>query len=260
MSTRLSVKTAYANVYSEPTFTSQLVTQALFFESLEIISEHDNWYKISQWDGYSGYVHRFYLSESHSSLNKNYTVLDRFQSLYASPSLDNLAMVVPFGSDIPVEDTADGWLRTAVINEAEFFLKPEPRNSNMSKRESIISFSGNLVGAPYLWGGKTPFGYDCSGFVQSIYKSVGIDIKRDTSLQMSDKRMSTIELSSSIKGDLVFFNIDGDGVDHVGIIYDQDNLIHCGGEVKKQSFDDDSHVKLSDCVLEVKSVGNLLDE
>ena len=60
---KLIVKTAYANVYSEPTFTSQMVSQALFFERVDAISQHDNWYRINQWDGYSGYVHKFYLSD-----------------------------------------------------------------------------------------------------------------------------------------------------------------------------------------------------
>ena len=53
------VKTAYANIYSEPRFNSEMVTQALFFESLKVVSDQDNWLEVSQWDGYKGYVHKF---------------------------------------------------------------------------------------------------------------------------------------------------------------------------------------------------------
>ena len=260
MSNRLTVKTAYANIYSEPKFSSQLVTQALFFESLEIISEHDNWLKIVQWDGYSGYVHRFYLSEEPSQITQSVTVLDRLLPLCSEPSADSLAMVVPFGSEISTLDNEDGWCRTTSIDDREFFFKADRDRDIKNTRETIIALSDSLMGSPYLWGGKTPFGYDCSGFVQSVYRASGIEIKRDTSLQIKDQRMSSTDLSSSGKGDLIFFNIDGNGIDHVGILYNQDTVIHCGGEVKLQSLNDETHKRLRDCIVDIKSIGDIIDE
>ena len=116
------------------------------------------------------------------------------------------------------------------------------------------------MGSPYLWGGKTPFGYDCSGFVQSVYSSVELNIKRDTSTQIKESKMTDIDIRDAKKGDLVFFNIDSDGVDHVGIWCGDDSVIHCGGELKIQSIYDDSHINLSNHILKVRSLTGMLNE
>ena len=141
-----------------------------------------------------------------------------------------------------------------------FFFKTYRGRDIENTRETIIALSESLMGSPYLWGGKTPFGYDCSGFVQSVYRASGIEIKRDTSLQIKDQRMRSTDLSKASKGDLIFFNMDGNGVDHVGILYDQARVIHCGGEVKLQSLDDKTHKRLGDCIVDIKSIGDIIDE
>ena len=78
MSSKLIVKTAYANIYSEPKFSSQLITQALLFEILEVVSSNGDWFEVSQWDGYVGYTHRFYLSDNIPNQENNFLVTDRF--------------------------------------------------------------------------------------------------------------------------------------------------------------------------------------
>ena len=98
MSSKLIVKTAYANIYSEPKFSSQLVTQALFFEVLEVISSTGDWFEVSQWDGYTGYTHKFYLSEDTFTEEDSFLVTDRFLSMYDSSDFNNITILVPFGS------------------------------------------------------------------------------------------------------------------------------------------------------------------
>ena len=257
----VAVKTAYANIYSEPTFSSQMVTQALFFEELEVLSEHGNWYEVSQWDGYRGYVHKFYLSENYIiDQSDNIVISSRFESLYNSLDFNQTpSIVIPFGTIIPTKDY-DGIVKSATIDKRDYYFKHSANNIIECKRDQIILNAEKLLGSPYLWGGKTPFGYDCSGFVQSLLNSVGIKIKRDTSQQIVDSRMMKIDFKDIEKGDLVFFNIEGDNVDHVGIWYGHDDkIIHCGGEVKIQSIDDDSSIKLSDYMMTVKSLSEVLN-
>ena len=158
-------------------------------------------------------------------------------------------------------DTPDiDWCRTTSIDDREFFFKRYRSRDIENIRETIIALSERLMGSPYLWGGKTPFGYDCSGFVQSVYRASGIEIKRDTSLQIKDQRMRSTDLSKASKGDLIFFDMDGNGVDHVGILYNQEMVIHCGGEVKLQSLDDKTQKRLGDCIVDIKSIGDIIDE
>ena len=260
MSNTLIVKTAYANIYSEPSFGSQMVTQALFFEELEIKSEHNNWYKINQWDGYTGYIHKFYLSNTYNLDDlEQVFISDRFKSLYSSLDFnEEPSIIIPFGAIILAKEHK-GALRTTSIDGNSYYLKPSIVNNIKDVREQIIHNSKKLLGSPYLWGGKTPFGYDCSGFVQSIYNSVGFKIRRDTSEQINESKMMDIDFKNIDKGDLIFFSIEGEGVDHVGIWCGEDSIIHCGGELKLQSIYDDSSLKLSDYILKVRSLSGMLD-
>ena len=261
MKSRFIVKTAYANIYSEPKFSSQLVTQALFFETLEVISSHGDWLEVCQWDGYTGYTHKFYLSDDISNQENEFLVTDRFIPLYDSSDYNNIAMFAPFGSLI-LTDSKDERCYMTVIDNKNYWFSDSPRDLSLDyfSRDNIIMHSKNLLGSPYLWGGKTPFGYDCSGFVQQVFKSINIFLKRDTSEQIKDDRMNSVDLESVNIGDIIFFDMDGKGVDHVGIWYGQNQVIHCGGEVKIQSIDDNSHRCLRNHIIDIKSIGKLLDE
>tara|TARA_Y100000994_G_C15700619_1_gene444914 strand:- start:1218 stop:1979 length:762 start_codon:yes stop_codon:yes gene_type:complete len=253
MNSKLTVKTAYANIYSDPQFSSQLVTQALFFETLEVISHHGNWFKVSQWDDYIGYIHKFYLFDDIADKEKKYVIKDRFLFLYDSIDFKNITMVAPFGCKIPAILVDNNYYM--IESDNKYFFKESSSIFKNDKRSEIIECSKKLIGSPYLWGGKTPFGYDCSGFVQQVFKSINISLQRDTSEQIKDKRMDSIDITSVDIGDIIFFDIEGKGVDHIGIWYGENQIIHCGGEVKIQSIKE-----LENHIIDIKSIGNLINE
>tara|TARA_Y100000741_G_scaffold344737_1_gene309591 strand:- start:102 stop:863 length:762 start_codon:yes stop_codon:yes gene_type:complete len=253
MNSKLTVKTAYANIYSDPQFSSQLVTQALFFETLEVISHHGNWFKVSQWDDYIGYIHKFYLFDDITDKEKKYVIKDRFLFLYDSIDFKNITMVAPFGCEIPAILVDNNYYM--IESDNKYFFKESSSIFKNDKRSEIIECSKKLIGSPYLWGGKTPFGYDCSGFVQQVFKSINISLQRDTSEQIKDKRMDSIDITSVDIGDIIFFDIEGKGVDHIGIWYGENQIIHCGGEVKIQSIKE-----LENHIIDIKSIGNLINE
>ena len=124
-------------------------------------------------------------------------------------------------------------------------------------REKIVQYSRSLIGSPYLWGGKTPFGFDCSGFVQSVFRGSGFNLSRDTKDQINDKRFESISIDESKPGDLIFFNMDGKKVDHVGIVLDSKSIIHCSGMVKQDSLDSSF---LREHILDIKSIRGLLND
>ncbi len=175
------VKTAYANVYTEPRFSSEMVTQALFFETLDIQSDHGNWLKVSQWDGYEGYVHKFYLCDVAEGGQESATLTQRMTPIYTQKEATTISMLAPFGSRITYTQDSDGWCALK-LDSSTYYLET-PIDTDSVSRKTVIDYCNRLIGSPYLWGGKTPFGYDCSGFVQEVFRSVDIDLKRDTSQQ-----------------------------------------------------------------------------
>lgn len=252
------VKTSYANIYAEPSFSSEMVTQAIFFESLEILSEHGNWYKISQWDGYEGYVHKFYLGEANDESADTVILSDRLTPIYSSQDDQSISLLAPFGASLSCRGDDDGWMSIEIDSDS-YYLKTPKEQEPVASRDLVVKYCGRLLGSPYLWGGKTPLGYDCSGFVQSVYRAIGVGLERDTSKQINDTQAASINLSDAKPGDLIFFSIEGSGVDHVGIWIGENNVAHCGGQVKIQSIHDDANTKLIDYITDVKSMESYLN-
>ena len=102
----LVVKTSLANLYSEPKFNSEMISQALLWEKVKILDNFDNWYKIKQWDNYESWVHEFYLTKINSrTLNNYYTVSERIQWVYSTPKKDSLILgEILFGTELPIKN------------------------------------------------------------------------------------------------------------------------------------------------------------
>ena len=103
-------------------------------------------------------------------------------------------------------------------------------------RQEIIEVANSYLSTPYLWGGKSPFGIDCSGFTQIVYKINGIPIPRDASEQVNlgDSRNFIDEAQA---GDLAFFDNEEGHVIHVGIVLEGRKIIHASGEVRIDKLD-----------------------
>ena len=103
-------------------------------------------------------------------------------------------------------------------------------------KSSLIQTAFTYVNSPYLWGGKTPFGIDCSGFTQMVYKLNGYKLLRDASQQATQgEALSFIEESEP--GDLAFFDNNEGKIVHVGIIMEDNYIIHAHGKVRIDRLD-----------------------
>ena len=116
--------------------------------------------------------------------------------------------------------------------EEQFAFNGESKNLGQKRDYDFIrTIAIKYLNTPYLWGGKTPYGIDCSGFVQMVFKIAGYKLKRDTSEQVRQGLIIS-NLNNSQPGDLAFFS-DSDGkIGHVGLILENNNIIHAYGQVR----------------------------
>jgi len=197
------VKTKVANLYKDPSFSSELITQALIGERMLVLDNQDNWYKVMQWDKYQSWVHNFYI-DTH-------------------------------------------------IDERSF---NNFKQHNFSIDE-FIEYLKSFLGTPYLWGGKSYLGFDCSGFVQTAFKRFGINFPRDAYQQINRNKLIEVKYKNISIGDLLFF-ADNKTVNHVAICIGNGEIIHSSGCIKIEKLKENK--ELYNKLYKIMSVQNLINE
>ncbi len=217
---------------SEPSDRSEIVSQVLFGEHFEVIEQLKQWSKIKlQFDNYEGWVDtkQFQIISEieFQQLSNDAIVLNADLVEYVSAA-NNLLMPIPLGASL-------SFLNYPEINKDNFDFEGL-KVSGIKPKPSIINSAFMYLNAPYLWGGKTPFGIDCSGLTQMVYKLNGYKLLRDASLQSAQgEALSFIEESEP--GDLAFFDNEEGKIIHVGIIMHDNYIIHASGKVRIDRLD-----------------------
>ena len=237
-----TVRTPVANLYGSHSFMSDQVTQALMGETVQILDSHKSWLKVRQWDGYESWINGFYLMDSREDSLEKY-FFDRHTSQLICD--DGTEIYLPFGVELPFVQKDQKRLTVTLPWGIRGELVLPPKNNFESKVQKLIVNARKFNGVQYQWGGISTFGCDCSGFVQSVFKSVGIKLSRDSYQQFDENRR--IDMNDARKGDLLFF-AENDKIDHVAISLGESKIIHCSGFVKEESLkstDSDYNVKLN---------------
>lgn len=213
-----------------PKDSSEMMSQLLFGDVFEIIEETaTHWIKIKNaYDSYEGYIDpkqgkiispkEFEDYQDIQLINKESTSLNgSFGSISIPPGC----------SLIPSPFSIGDWNfdRTDIA----FPL-------TLGSREDILSLVRQYLNAPYLWGGKTPSGIDCSGFTQMVYKMAGIKLWRDASQQATQGETLSF-LEEAQPGDLAFFDNEEGQIIHVGILLSSNEIIHASGRVRIDKID-----------------------
>ena len=212
------IRALVAPCYSKPSFTSSKTTEAIYGETVRVVDIKNDWLFIKQDDGYESWVKDFYGTFEKMPFKSQYMVVEK------NP--------YPFGSRLTYKN--DKYI-TVNGEEYKFKKKPAMLVSAMPQIKSLLNNAKSLIGCPYRWGGKTSLGFDCSGFVQTVYLSVGLILPRDSWQQSDYFKNQKIDANISKPGDLHFFGKRGK-ISHVGISTGGLNLIHCQGWVKEESF------------------------
>jgi hypothetical protein len=229
------ISVSVAPVYKEAGFTSEMTTNGLMFESVIILGKQDSWLKVKMEDGYEGWMHHFYLSEYQVNPHNRLILTDRYTPLRLQRGKDGqIIALLSFGTVVPLIKKTSGYCKIQMINGEEAFI-PAQQEILQQNRSDIIRLITNLLGVPYLWGGKSSFGYDCSGLVQMVLKAAGISINRDSNEQSKDEKLEDISMNDTEVGDLVFFS-ENECINHVAFFAGEGKIIHCSGEVKIESI------------------------
>ena len=211
---------------------SEIVSQVLFGEHFEILETQKQWSKIKlHFDGYEGWVdtkqYQIISQNSFNQLSKDAIILNADLVQYISAP-NNVLIPIPLGASLSL-------LNHNEINIENFDFEGM-KISGIKPKSDIIKSAFMYLNAPYLWGGKTPFGIDCSGLTQMVYKLNGYSLLRDASQQSSQgEALSFIEESEP--GDLAFFDNEEGKIIHVGIIMDNNYIIHASGKVRVDRLD-----------------------
>lgn len=211
---------------------SEIVSQVLFGEHFEILEKHNQWYKIKlQYDNYEGWIDSKQMQPISESSYQNLTddtIILNADLLEYITGTNNLMLPIPLGASLSFLNHHD-------INKDNYEFEGT-KTSGKKNKNNLIKTSFMYLNAPYLWGGKTPFGIDCSGFTQMVYKLNGYHLLRDASQQATQgEALSFIEESEP--GDLAFFDNDEGSIIHVGIIMDDNYIIHASGKVRIDRID-----------------------
>jgi hypothetical protein len=219
--TRVHVTTNLTGLYERPTFSVPLSSELPFGTELEFLDENGNWVFTRQADGYLGWVYRRYLSEGTAPAVTHY-VLTPVIELHEEPEQGSEVVTrLLSGTGVSVEEKRGDWAlvkanRIGWIPKSSLRALGDIPESIKEKRVLIISDAKRLIGIPYLWGGTSGNGIDCSGFVRLLHQWVGVTIPRDADMQHAAAK--PVEPPFEI-GDLFFFAEDDSKrtITHVGI-------------------------------------------
>lgn len=202
---------------------SEQVTQLVFGEHYTILEEQEKWCKIkTAHDHYTCWIDKKQLTEisweTFEELNNNRFDVVNGNHVIATDE-QGVSFQLTIGSILPFLHR-----NTCKLGKLSFTI------SNLSSSPLLWSDLLTTFGkTTYLWGGKTSFGIDCSGFSQMVYRTQGLYIPRDAYQQEEDERAFTVPFDQQQAGDLAFFANDSGKTTHVGIILENQRIIHASG-------------------------------
>lgn len=205
---------------------SEMVSQVLYGEYFKIIEERKKWVKIRlAHDSYEGWIDIKQVLEIESEL---YHQIDESEQRYAKDLISHITHHNESLSTI----TLGAQVSTASILADDYQLE----STSGTSKSDLISNALLLLNAPYLWGGRTPLGIDCSGFTQLVYRLSGFKLLRDASQQATQGEVLSF-IEEAEEGDLAFFDNNEGVITHVGLIMRDNYIIHAHGKVRIDRLD-----------------------
>lgn len=213
-----------------PTYTSKIVSQAIFSEKINVEEESETWSLITSSDGYSGWVPSLSFVQLDTPYETSLQVCRLAAHVYGVKGTEfGPIKILPYGSQIQALDETDArWItlrlpdgREAYIQKGDVSLKQK-----LLHKCDLVEFGKKFKNLPYGWGGRSSFAYDCSGYIQMLYDQIGIQLARDSNQQILDDRFQDITLDEIEEGDLIFFGLSKQKIRHVAMYLGDNEIIH----------------------------------
>jgi cell wall-associated NlpC family hydrolase len=239
-----------ADVRRSPSHPSELVSQAVMGDRVLPLKSEGEWFLVRMEDGYIGWIRSWHLLETTAAAR------DAFQTraLHRIAVNSSEALSGPSAEALPVSDlvigtpvavtapASRGWVAVDLPDGRAGFVRephvePRPQDRSVS-RERLVATGLRFLGIPYLWGGSTPKGFDCSGLVQRIFRLQGLFLPRDSDQQARFGREKKVtSLDDLAPGDLLFFGRPSQRVTHVAMVLPGREFLHAYGQVRVNSLD-----------------------
>ncbi len=230
------VRLSLVPVRQEASDAAEMISQLLFGEHYSVLewSEDNSWVKVENaFDGYVGWID----AKQHHPISKAY--FDQIGNSEYKVCTDLVSKIlfnqqvnhITCGAILPL-------LSNPIFKDEENVAFNGGAKSLHQKMnvQAMVSMAKKYLNTPYLWGGRSPFGIDCSGFTQVIFRIAGYSLPRDSSQQILVGK--EIAFQDSCEGDLAFFTNRHGKMNHVGLILEDSQIIHASGKVRIDKLDD----------------------
>jgi len=229
------------NLFSNPSQGADVVTQAILGTDLVLQEGRGKWYHVRMPDEYQGWIEGVHVrpyaegEPSYATAGRVAEVRNLLAFVYRETSVTTHApaLQATISTRLEVADEQGEWIQVAVPDRSLYWVQKgdvilfnvgdlgaKPRGSV----EEVIATAKRFLGLPYLWGGTTPRGLDCSGFVQLIYRLNGVSLLRDADIQYTQAGLKPVTREELQAGDLLFFGTSS--ITHVGMYVGDDEFIN----------------------------------
>jgi len=229
------VQAPFIPVRKDPDSTSEMTSQLLFGEIFDVLERNEQWLLVrNRFDGYEGWISPELTSLFEDDTLREYETMEsslvkkKFCSLRGAEG----TLLIPTGSVLYYHA---GDIRHIQCGKT-YELDKDPVKPATDTLKALEDLKEELLNVPYLWGGKSSYGTDCSGLVQTIFRILDVPLLRDASQQVG-QGITVNMITESQTGDLLFFDNDEGEIVHTGIIIGPGEILHASGCVKVDAID-----------------------
>lgn len=219
-----------ASMRETPEPEGRVASQAVFPEKIIVEKEQDDWSYIITPDNYAGWVPTNSYVKRETPYETSATVSRLSAHVYGVKDTEfGPIITLPFGSRLQVIDDQDArWAQVSLPDSRVCYIQKGDIApiEKFNDKVDLASFSMQFLGLPYTWGGRSSFGFDCSGFTQMLYSQIDLQLQRDSKQQIKDPRFKTIAIEDLESGDLIFFGKSEEKITHVGMSIGGGRFIH----------------------------------
>ena len=232
-----AINVSVSSHYSEDSYGSETVTQGILGERVKIIEHHPLFSKIKQADGYISWISTDQLVLDAPPLDNAVQVRSHFIRIREQPAADAPAIRdAVIGTRLSGDDERNGWTRVILPDGTPGWTESDHFGAFLPATPTlIVERAREFIGYQYTWGGRSPKGFDCSGFIQTIFALHHVQLPRD-SWQQQEKHEISRMFEDALPGDLLFFARTPERITHVAVSIGNMRFIHASGWVRYNSL------------------------